>query len=520
MEQDIISKKKKVSNFLKNGLLINKDILESDEKIDLGELNLKKIVLFDKESYNILKNKKIPNISWFEFEKSKVMFEKKRDLKTYKKFLEFVEIETTEEIQTQGIEKDKSIRVLFSYDEKPDKKELKDFVLYFNARFRDLKNILKNRLELHNTISINRILNKTDKENVSLIGIVKTKKITKNKNLLIVLEDPTGEINILVNQNKTELYNHAKDIVLDEVIGVSGKNGDKIVFVDNIIWPDIPIHKELKKTPDEVYSIFLSDLHVGSNNFLEGSFLKFIKWIKGESGNKKQQEIAGKVKYVFLVGDLVDGVGVFPGQKEELIIEDINDQYEKCVELLKQIPEDKKIIICPGNHDAMRIAEPQLPFYKDFTETLWELPNTTIVSNPSFINIHSSENFSGIGVLLYHGYSFDYYVANVDSLRIKGGYDRADLIMKFLLKRRHLAPTHTSTQYIPDNKTDPLVIKNVPDIFASGHIHKSSMSNYRNITLVSGSCWQSKTSFQEKVGHHPEPARVPIINLHTREMKV
>lgn len=110
-------------------------------------------------------------------------------------------------------------------------------------------------------------------------------------------------------------------------------------------------------------------------------------------------------------------------------------------------------------------------------------------------------------------------MANVDSIRNNGGYDRGDLIMKFLLKKRHLAPTHTSTLYVPQD-SDDLVIKNVPDIFVTGHIHKSIAANYRNITLISGSCWQSKTSFQEKVGHNPEPSRVPIVNLKTREVKI
>jgi len=88
------------------------------------------------------------------------------------------------------------------------------------------------------------------------------------------------------------------------------------------------------------------------------------------------------------------------------------------------------------------------------------------------------------------------------------------------LQRRHLAPTHKSTLYIPDVKRDPLVISSVPDFFLTGHIHKSSVSNYRNVTMICSSCWQSKTTFQEKVGHHPEPCRVPIINLQTREVKI
>lgn len=140
-----------------------------------------------------------------------------------------------------------------------------------------------------------------------------------------------------------------------------------------------------------------------------------------------------------------------------------------------------------------------------------------MVSNPSLINIHKTESFPGFDVLLYHGYSFDYYISNVDTIRKGGGYDRADLIMKFLLNKRHLAPSHSSTLYLP-LEYDPLVIDKIPDFFVSGHLHKSSISSYNNISLICSSCWQSKTLFQEKMGHHPEPSRVPIINLKTRAM--
>ena len=90
--------------------------------------------------------------------------------------------------------------------------------------------------------------------------------------------------------------------------------------------------------------------------------------------------------------------------------------------------------------------------------------------------------------------------------------------MKFLLQRRHLAPTHTSTLYIADANKDSLVIQDVPDIFAAGHLHKSQISSYRNVAIIAGSCWQAKTSFQEKIGHTPDPCRVPVLNLKTREI--
>ncbi len=353
-----------------------------------------------------------------------------------------------------------------------------------------------------------------------MIGIVKSKRTTANGNLMLEVEDTSSAIKVLVSKNKPDLFNLTKDIVLDEIIGIVGVNGDNIVFANNVIWPDVPLNKELKKAPDETYVIILSDLHVGSDQYLGDKFTNFLKWINGRMGNDKQKEVASKVKYIILVGDLVDGVGIYPDQDKELIIKDVYQQYEECAKLLKQIPSHITLVICPGNHDAMRIAEPQPQLYRDFAKPIWDLPNVIMVSNPACINIHSSSSFSGFDCLLYHGYSFDYYVANVESIRNEGGYNRADLIMKFLLRRRHLAPTHTSTLYIPDVHKDNLTIEKIPDFFIAGHIHKSCVANYRNITMICGSCWQAKTPFQEKVGHNPEPARVPIINLQTREVKI
>ncbi|MEK6899563.1 MAG: DNA polymerase II small subunit, partial [Nanoarchaeota archaeon] len=72
----------------------------------------------------------------------------------------------------------------------------------------------------------------------------------------------------------------------------------------------------------------------------------------------------------------------------------------------------------------------------------------------------------------------------------------------------------------PGHKEDPLLIKKIPDFFISGHIHYSKVAEYKGITMISGSCWQGTTSFQEKLGHQPEPARVPVVNLNTRQVRV
>lgn len=412
------------------------------------------------------------------------------------------------------------VQIIISYKNEARKFEVKDFTILFASRYKFLEGILRQRQELQNTMPISRLLAKKEKENVSLIVLVEDVSETKNGNVIITAEDPTGRIKAVFSKNKKDLYQKAKDLILDEVIGINGVLGDKIIFGEDIIWPDIPANNQLKKSEVEEYVIFLSDIHVGSKLFLKEEFNKFLRWINAEAGNPSQREIAKKVKYIIIAGDLVDGIGIYPSQQEELAVHNIIHQYEEFSELIKKIPSDKQIIICPGNHDAVHLAEPQSSFDETFAPSLFKIPNVTLVTNPAMVNIGKTETFPGFDVLLYHGYSFDYYVANVDSIRNNGGYHRADLIMKFLLKRRHLAPSFKSTPYFPGHKEDPLLIKKIPDFLISGHIHYSNVANYKGITTISGSCWQGTTTFQEKLGHQPEPARVPLVNLKTREIKV
>ena len=412
------------------------------------------------------------------------------------------------------------IEIIKNYSVDYEKKDISTFFNHYLSRFEKIKNILINRPKLINVTSISKVKYRNDQGNVSIIGMIKDKRETINKNIILTVDDPTGEINIHINSLKKELYTSAKSLVLDEIIGIVGVMKGDIIFAEDIIIPDIPMDIETKKISEESYVLFLSDIHVGSVNFLEEEFNRFLSWLNGEIGDSKQKEIVNKIQYIFIAGDLVDGVGIYPGQVEELAIPDIKEQYKKLVEYLIRIPKNIKVIICPGNHDAVRLAEPQPAFDIDIASPLFNIPNIELVSNPSYVRIAKTDNFEGFDVLMYHGYSFDYFISNIDMIRNNGGYDRADLVMKFLLQKRHLSPTHGSTVFIPFNKEDPLVIDRVPDFMVTGHIHKTSVANYRKVTMICGSCWQKKTAFQEKLGHNPEPARVPIVNLNTREIKI
>ncbi len=410
-------------------------------------------------------------------------------------------------------------KIIFSYTGENKKRTVDDFVAFYNKRYETLKNILQQRKELEASTAISRILAKEPREAASVIGIITSKTETKNKNIMLEIEDPSGILKVIINKSRPDLFRAGKELLLDEVVGITGKTGTKILFADHLVQPDIP-HREIKKLDTDTMLLFTSDLHVGSNQFLEESFLRFISWLNGEVGDEHQRAAARRVKYLFLLGDMVDGVGVYPGQEEDLTILDVHAQYAQLAEYLKKIPSRIRIVICPGNHDAVRLAEPQPVLSKEYAGALYTLPNVTLVSSPALVRVEETTQFSGFDILLYHGCSFDYFIAESNEIREAGGYDRADLIMTLLLKRRHLAPTHASVQSIPDQQCDPMVIEKVPDIFAVGHLHKSTVGIYKYVTLLCASCWQDKTPYQEKRGHLPDPCRVHLLELKTRRVKV
>ncbi len=409
--------------------------------------------------------------------------------------------------------------LLKNYQKKAVRRDVQDFVQYYRARYNSLKKFLMNRPELQDVISINRALNKKEKEKVSLIGLVVDKNYTKNDNLMLTLEDITGCIKILVNKGNP-IFNSCKDIVLDEIIGVSGVTGNKIVFVNSVFFPYIPLNKSIKKSNEKISIAFISDIHVGSTNFLKENFLKFISWLNGEIGSSKQKELAKTVKYLLIVGDTVDGIGIYPGQDQYLNIKDIVEQYKELATMLGSIRKDVVIIICGGQHDALRLAEPQPKLDETYAADLLNLPNLIAVSNPSLITVGKNSSFEGFNILMYHGASFHYYHDNVDSLRSGKANLNPSLILHYLLQKRHLAPTHGSTSFIPDPDEDPLVIDKVPDVFVSGEMHRTDVSNFNNVITINCSCWQSRTPFEEKVGNEPDPCKVPILNLKTREIRI
>ncbi|BAW30772.1 MAG TPA: DNA-directed DNA polymerase II small subunit [Methanothermobacter sp.] len=381
--------------------------------------------------------------------------------------------------------------------------EIKDMEEYFNSRYNKLKEILLERSEFKDHIPISSASPHYDV--ISVIGMIRDIRDTKNNHKIIEIEDETGEINLIVHKENRKLFEEANKLVRDELIGVKGSLKGRFIIPSEIIHPSLP---RIEEKPMDFSTVFISDTHIGSSTFLEESFKKFIKWLNCELGTNEHMKIAEDVKYLIIAGDIVDGIGVYPNQEKELIIKDLNEQYEEAARLIGGIRDDIKIIVAPGNHDASRIAEPQPAIPKEYAKPLYQLDNIELVSNPSIISL------DGIKVLIYHGRSFDDMAMTANHL----SHEKSDLIMAELLEKRHLAPIYGERTPLAYEVEDHLVIEEIPHIFHAGHVHINAYKKYKGIHLINSGTFQSQTEFQKIYNIVPTCGQVPV--LHRGEIKI
>ncbi len=381
---------------------------------------------------------------------------------------------------------------------------LNNFVKCFNNRYEVLSKILKSRQSITSSNLIEIVKNHSFSES-SIIGIVNSKKETKKGHILIELEDPSGISNALILNKDEDLKKISNEIVTDEIIGLKGKYGRGLFIVHEIFFPDVPINREVRKSSDPVVAVLISDVHVGSAKFLDDVFLRFINWLRMEEGNISQRELASKVKYIVIGGDLVDGVGIYPEQKEELVIRDIHKQYAKFYEYLSMIPDYIEIIIIPGNHDATRQAEPQPAISSDFAQEYYDDPRIHMVGNPLTAELH------GVRIVSYHGKSLDNIISAIPTL----SYTKPAKAMLSLLKKRHLSPIYGGKVPLAPENADYLILEELPEILHMGHVHTTDYTTYRNTLVINSGTFQAQTSYQKKLNIHPIPGNTPVVDLQT-----
>jgi DNA polymerase II small subunit len=378
--------------------------------------------------------------------------------------------------------------------------EYGDFVAVFRDRYEKLAGQLRGRVNHRPTDAVAAMPGGTD---AAIIGMVSDIRSTAGGHWLIELEDTNGTFPCLVMKDR-EFASVVPTMLHDEVVAVEGTlsqdNGDDdgILFVDAVHFPDVPRTHSPSTADRPVRAALVSDVHVGSQEFQADAWERFARWLHTEE--------AADVEYLLIAGDMVEGVGVYPDQDEELDIVDIYDQYEEFAEYLKDVPGEMEIVMIPGNHDAVRLAEPQ-PAFDEELQGIMSAHDARISANPSTVTLE------GVSVLMYHGVSLDELVAELPEEA--ASYERPHDAMAQLLKKRHVAPQYGGGTRIAPEPEDHLVIEEVPDVFHTGHVHKLGYGTYHDVLTINSSCWQSQTSFQKSVNLDPDVGYAPIVDLST-----
>ncbi len=409
--------------------------------------------------------------------------------------------------------KEDGFKIIYDSNDKINSGEgVEGYTSLFKSRFekslkilslrQDSKNIKKIEIakQLFNQSKINyNSMSKEDMDSSLFVaGLVMNKDI-KNNNYDLTIDDHTGLLTATTYND--ELKKQISMLTVDQMVMIEFENNPKKRknIIKNLFSLDIP-DRIPNRSRSEIYSILISDLHIGSKFFMENEFQNFLEWLNGNGTNK---EIVSKIKYICICGDLIDGIGIFPNQDRELLEKDSYSQMDHAIKILSKIPKHMKVFLIPGNHDLGRRALPQPAIPKKYAEKLYSLDNISLLGNPCMINME------GVKILMFHGQSLDDVIASLPGL----SYSKPAEAMKILLKSRHLSPIYGQRTPIAPEKEDMMVIEEVPDILHSGHVHVIDVDSYKGTLLINSGAWQSQTPFQQTMGITPTPSIAIAINL-------
>jgi DNA polymerase II small subunit/DNA polymerase delta subunit B len=328
----------------------------------------------------------------------------------------------TQNLISQLFEKEIEIKILQNFQ--PVKKDLavEELSKLYTNRYEKIKNFLKGRLDLVNPVSINRISEKT--KNFSIVAMVK--EISQEN---IVVEDPTGVTTLHFRKKQLPEY---KFLTEDEVVGFSCSVEEGQNYISKIIWPDIPLKKEIPKSTDDVTCIFLSDFYMDEKDFEMQKLNKILEKIHSFQKNKL---------VIFLLG----GISKNPKDIDFLI---------------SQLPKNSTKILLQKFQSALQ-------------------NNVIQTTDPSIVEV------SGVKLFVSHGKHFEYYQKKFE--------ETAANTLLALIKKRHLDPTMRPENIKFVN--DELLLEDVPDIFCIGYYKTAASLNYKGITIYTNGSLQTDSTF-------------------------
>src|SRR5437016_7032833 len=295
-----------------------------------------------------------------------------------------------------------------------------DFLRYFRSRFDKMSLLFMQRMDTRNAGTISDALSGGSNGRGRFICMVLDKR-ERGDRIFLTVDDYEDEATVLVGRQNSTVYEMARKIVRDQVIYIQArKSAGPLLIAESIVLPEVPDRKPAHSN-EEVYAALISDVHVGSKVFLEDEFRQVLSWLRGEVGTPNQREVAERVKYVLIGGDLVDGIRIYPRQEVDLAVPDIYEQYRIAAKFVSEIPEYMDVVLIPENHDAVLQALPQPAISRDFAGPVYDSRKIVSLGDPAEVRLH------GVHFLLYHGTSLMDILSGVPGL----DYQRPVEVMEY-----------------------------------------------------------------------------------------
>jgi hypothetical protein len=192
------------------------------------------------------------------------------------------------------------IKIIKEYASDKNPIRVDDYVEKLSSRYEKIKLLLLKQMTPKKLLSINKIGTKT--ADFSIIGLVRE----KNEDSVLV-EDPTGEINLLIDEKMKE---ESTNVLLDDVVGVQCKKVKEKYYAEKIYYPDILSSRKISRTNDEIkIAIFQMSSYLTESKYKKlADYLSTVGslsalFIFSQSGNNTQNNTLSKFNLIQISHD-------------------------------------------------------------------------------------------------------------------------------------------------------------------------------------------------------------------------
>ena len=302
---------------------------------------------------------------------------------------------------------------------KKEKIGVEQYISIYNNLYEKISKLLLEKMSGLKVTSINKIQRQTE---FSLIVMIREKDPV-DRTLLV--EDPTGNVIVSAEDEENDIILAEHESIREnDILGLRCERTQGSIKIKQIIWPDVPLNREINRSVDDVKCLFLSNLHIGSTELNDLNYKKLVSWIEKTKFEKF---------YIIVLGGL-------------------STNKKDTIEFFSSLPKNSFKIFLRSDEDA-KISSSDI-----------NKGNGIVFEGPILISIE------GVRVFLIRVEWLKRYKSTW------GDSTTAALIVN-LLKRRHLVKD--------EDAVDMIIFDQVPDVFATDGCGLPETLNYKGTNIIS-----------------------------------